>query len=63
MTGWKILVGSVIDSNVKKRSLNDLNNANKIFEKVMILTKDIENLPRNTQNNIDFIEYKLKDYF
>ena len=39
---------------------SNLNEANKVFEKISSLTEDIDNLPRNTQNNIDFIEYKLK---
>ena len=38
----------------------NLNKANKIFDKILSSTKDVENLPRSTQNNIDFIEYKLK---
>ena len=39
---------------------SNLNKANKVFEKVISSTKHIDNLPRNAQNNIDFIEYKLK---
>jgi len=39
---------------------SNLSKANSIFEKIISSTKDVENLPRSTQNNIDFIEYKLK---
>ncbi|MBI45840.1 MAG: hypothetical protein CMG66_06745 [Candidatus Marinimicrobia bacterium] len=39
---------------------SDLNSANSVFDRMIKLTKDVKNLPRTTQNNIDFIEYKLK---
>jgi len=39
---------------------NKLDKANKVFEKISSSTDKVDNLPRNTQNNIDFIEYKLK---
>ena len=38
----------------------NLNKANTVLNKILSATKDVKNLPRNTQNNIDFIEYKLK---
>jgi len=48
---------ALIDLHLKE---SNLEKANKVFEKISSLTGDVENLPRNTQNNIDFIEYKLK---
>ena len=39
---------------------SDLNKANKAFKEIISLTENVDNLPRSTQNNIDFIEYKLK---
>ena len=34
--------------------------ANKAFEEIKSIIDKIDNLPRNAQNNLDFIEYKLK---
>ena len=34
--------------------------ANKVFEEIKSIIDKIDNLPRNAQNNLDFIEYKLK---
>ena len=39
---------------------SNLSKANEVVAKILALTKDVENLSRNTQNNIDFIQYKLK---
>ena len=48
---------ALIDLHIQE---SNLDKANKVFGKITSLTKDVDNLPRNTQNNIDFIEYKLK---
>ena len=34
--------------------------ANKAFDRIKGIVEDVENLPRNAQNNLDYIEYKLK---
>ena len=39
---------------------SNLDKASKVFERILSLTEDVENIPRNTQNSIDFIDYKLK---
>ena len=39
---------------------SNLNGANKVFMNLVDQTKDVDNLPRDTKNNIDFIENKLK---
>jgi len=54
MVGYSV---NLIDLYIDKA---DLNAANLVFDRMVSITEDIDNLPRNTQNNIDFIEYKLK---
>ena len=46
-------VNSVID-------LSRLDDANIAFENIISITKDVANLPASAKNNIDYIDYRLR---